>query len=413
MIAPMRAQAGPVTMINRTFPTDRDARRRVLLDAVDEVREAAIAGADEAERLGKLPPAVVEALDDSGLFALKLPAELGGAEADPVTQIEVIEKLAYIEPSVGWCMFIGSTSIGWPGAFLPEESLAAVFKGDHVPHVAGVGGVRGKGVRVEGGYEVSGRFQFASGLGHAEWLVGGATIQDEAEEVLEQRFFLIPVSDAFVHDNWQVAGLKGTSSGDFSLDSLFVPAAMTWDWQDLAQGRPQRGGPIFRLGMPSFTANEHAAFSLGVGRRALDLVIEIAQSKRRGHGAAATLVGDRPVFQRFVGEADLRLRAARALVCELYERAWQEVSAGRSIEPALATELRAAGVLATETAVHVAGQAMKYGGGAALFLDNMLQRCFRDVVASGQHLAVSDTQYEAHGQFKLGMGENVPQTGTR
>jgi alkylation response protein AidB-like acyl-CoA dehydrogenase len=83
------------------------------------------------------------------------------------------------------------------------------------------------------------------------------------------------------------------------------------------------------------------------------------------------------------------------------------------VEPSLATELRAVGVFATETAVDVAGQAMKYGGGSALFLDNMLQRCFRDVVASGQHLAVSDTSYEAHGKFKLGMGEDVPQTGTR
>jgi indole-3-acetate monooxygenase len=400
-------------MTTRTYPSDREAKRQVLLDAVDEVREAAIAGADEAEQNGKLPPAVVQALDDSGLFGLKLPAELGGAEADPVTQIEVIEKMAYIEPAVGWCMFIGATSIGWPGAFLPDSTVGAVFESDHVPHVAGVGGVRGRGTAVDGGYEISGRFQFASGIGHAEWLVGGAAIQDEAGEMVEQRFFLIPVSQAVKHDNWQVAGLKGTSSGDFSTDSLFVPADMTWDWQDLARGNPQRGGAIFHLGMPAFTANEHAAFSLGVGRRALDLAIETAQSKRRGHGAAATLIGDRPVFQRFIGEADLRLRAAHALVCELHERAWQEVSAGRSIEPDLATELRAVGVLATEVAVDVAGHAMKYGGGAALFLDNMLQRCFRDVVASGQHLAVSDTAYEAHGQFKLGMGENVPMTGTR
>lgn len=397
----------------RGYPKDREALRRVLLEAVETVREAAEAGADEAERIGRLPDAVVKALDDSGLFAMKLPAELGGAEADPVTQIEVIEKMAGIEPSVGWCMFIGATSIGWPGAFLPDESIPRIFKGDHVPHVAGVGGVRGRGVAVEGGYQISGRFQFASGIGHAEWLVGGAAIHDEAGETVEQRFFLMPVSDAVNHDNWQVAGLKGTSSGDFSLDAVFVPTEMTWDWQDLAQGNPKRGGPLFRMGMPGFTSDEHAAFSLGVGRKCLDLVIEMAQSKRRGHGAASALIGDRPVFQRFVGESDLRLRAARALVVELQERAWQEVCAGRHIEPSLATELRSAGVLATETAVDVATQAMRYAGGSALFLTNKLQRCFRDLIASGQHLAVSDTAYEAHAQFLLGMGENVPMTGTR
>jgi alkylation response protein AidB-like acyl-CoA dehydrogenase len=402
-----------MTTQTRSYPADREAKRRMLLDAVDEVREAAEAGAAEAEAIGRLPPAVVKALDDSGLFAMKLPAELGGAEADPVTQIEVIEKMAYVEPSVGWCMFIGATSAGWPGAFLPEESLPRVFKGDHVPHVAGVGGVRGRGVAVEGGYEISGRFQFASGMAHAEWLVGGAAIQDKSGETVEQRFFLIPVDQAVNHDNWQVSGLKGTSSGDFSTDALFVPKEMTWDWQDLAQGRPQRGGPIFRLGMPAFTAMEHPSFALGVARRSLDLVLETAQEKLRGHGAQATLIAQRPVFQRFVGEADLRLRASHALVCELHEKAWQEVCAGRSIEPALSTELRAVGTLATETSVDVAGQAMKYGGGSALYLDNMLQRCFRDVVASAQHLAVSDTSYEMHGKFKLGLGAEVPMTGTR
>jgi alkylation response protein AidB-like acyl-CoA dehydrogenase len=100
-------------------------------------------------------------------------------------------------------------------------------------------------------------------------------------------------------------------------------------------------------------------------------------------------------------------------VRQLHERAWQEVSAGRPIEPELATELRAVGVYATETAVDVAGQSMKYGGGSALYLDNMLQRCHRDVVASAQHFAVSDAAFESHGKFKLGRGDEVIMTGTR
>jgi alkylation response protein AidB-like acyl-CoA dehydrogenase len=394
-------------------PRDRAAKRQALLDAVDSVQEAAAAGALAAEELGALPPDTVAALDASGLWGLKLPAELGGAEADPVTQIDVIEKLAYVEPSVAWCMFIGATSVGWAGAFLPDESIPKVFKGDHIPHIAGVGGVRGRGVAVEGGYRLSGRFQFSSGISHAEWLVGGVAIQDETGEVREQRYFLVPVAEALLHDNWQVAGLKGTSSGDFSLEGVFVPEAMTWNWQDTAQGRPKRGGAIFRLGAPAFTANEHPAFALGVGRRALDLVIETAQSKRRGQGAASTLIGDRQVFQRFVGESDLRLRAARALAVEVNEKAWQEACAGRPLEPRLHTELRAVGVLVTETCLEVTSGAMRYTGGSALFLDNMLQRCFRDLVAASQHLAVSDVAYESHGLFQLGMGEQVPMPGTR
>ena len=89
------------------FPKERREKRRLLLDAVEAVRDTVAASADESERLGTLVPAAVEAIRDAGLFTLKLPQPLGGAEADPVTQIEVIEALAYIDASAGWCLMIG------------------------------------------------------------------------------------------------------------------------------------------------------------------------------------------------------------------------------------------------------------------------------------------------------------------
>ena len=71
--------------------------------------------------IGTLAPAAVEVMRDAGLFTLKLPEVLGGAEADPVTQIEVIEALSYIDASAGWCLMIGATAIGQPGAFTGDE----------------------------------------------------------------------------------------------------------------------------------------------------------------------------------------------------------------------------------------------------------------------------------------------------
>ena len=115
----------------------------MLLDAVDSVRDVVVACADESEALGDLAPAAVRAMDEAGLFALKLPAELGGAEADPVTQLEVIERMAYNDPSAGWAPMIGATSIGWIGAFLPDESVAQIFAGGRIPTAAGIGGVSG------------------------------------------------------------------------------------------------------------------------------------------------------------------------------------------------------------------------------------------------------------------------------
>src|SRR4051812_47443303 len=195
-----------------SYPTDREAKRRILLDAVGSVRDVVVACADESEALGDLAPAAVRAMDEAGLFALKLPAELGGAEADPVTQLEVIERMAYYDPSAGWMQMIGATSIGWIGAFLPQESAAQVFKGGRIPTAAGIGGVSGIATPVEGGYSLTGRFAFVSGIPHSEWLVVSARVQREAEPdpdaPPETRVFAFRTAGVNMHDDWHVAGLK-------------------------------------------------------------------------------------------------------------------------------------------------------------------------------------------------------------
>jgi alkylation response protein AidB-like acyl-CoA dehydrogenase len=394
--------------MNQGFPPGRDEKRQILLQAVQDVSRTVTAGVDEAEAIATLPMPMVQAIQAADLFKLKLPAELGGADADPVTQLEVIEALSYVYPSAGWVLMTNATAIGQTGAFLPDETIPRVFVNGHVPRAATCGGVTSTAVPVDGGYRVNGRWQFVSGVPHAEWLSLGARVAGESDGPPKIRTCIIPVSSVRIHDNWQVAGLKGTGSCDVSVEDLFVPEAFTWDRSDRLRGQPKRGGPIFLLGLPGFVSNEHAGFALGVGRCALDLIVEVAQTKRRGRGPAAVTLVDRPVFQRWVGESDLRLRAARALAIEVHERAWQSVSAGHTPDPWLEGEMRASAVLCTEVAAEIATQAFRFGGGAALFLTSKLQQYMRDINAGAQHLAVSDVAYENHGQFVLGISEADP-----
>ena len=216
--------------------------------------------------------------------------------------------------------------------------------------------------------------------------------------------FTFPASEAQIHDNWQVAGLKGTGSCDFSVTDLFVPEAYVFDWLG---GQPRRGGSLYRMGIPGYFAFEHAAFALGVGRRALDTILEQSLSKRRGYKPSASLA-ERPTFQRAMGECDLRLRAARALVVEILEEAWEEVGAKGVVEPRLQAEMRSSALFATDVSTEVVSVAFRYGGASALFLSNILQRCLRDVNAAAQHLVVSETSYEVHGQFALGFSDADP-----
>ncbi len=139
---------------------------------------------------------------------------------------------------------IGSTSIGWPGAFLPDAGAERVFKGGRIPTAAGSGGINGTAERIEGGYRVTGHYLFASGARHADWLLGGApVVNGEPGDVI---MFVVPAEDATIHlDTWDVAGLKGSGSCDFSVTDLFIPDELTWSRTALVQGTPNRGGPIF------------------------------------------------------------------------------------------------------------------------------------------------------------------------
>src|SRR5215471_5684927 len=111
------------------FPIDRAQKRRFLLDAVASVRGILAAHADEGETQRTLPQASVDALTDSGLFAMKCPAELGGAEADPVTQIEVIEAVSYIDPSTVWSVAICNGGVSIAGSLLSKTAVDRMFGG--------------------------------------------------------------------------------------------------------------------------------------------------------------------------------------------------------------------------------------------------------------------------------------------
>ena len=389
-----------------SFPAAREQKRKVLLEAVESIRETVLDCANDAEQTATLPKAAVDALEGAGLFALKLPAEFGGAEADPVTQIEVIEAMALIDSSAAWCMMIGATNIASPAVMLPDEAVRQIFHNGSVPRAAGVGMPSGKAVPVNGGYRVTGRWKFASGIRHSRWLSAGVHVEADGTESEPIRRVVFPTEQAEILDDWQVAGLEGTGSNGFSVADLFVPEEFTWSMG----ARPKRGGPLYLLGRSGFVANEHAAIALGLGRRALNGIISLAQTKMRG-STSRTLVATRPSFQRAIGECDLRLRAVRALVMQVFEKAWDVVCAGSPPEPELQTEMRGCATLATDVAVEATSMAFRYGGGEALYLSSDLQRCHRDMDAAAQHLFVSDAVYENLGKFALGLPDAMDMTG--
>ena len=382
---------------------DNQEARQKLLAAVDGIADILTAQAATDEESGTLSATTVTALQDAGMFRLKLPASLGGAEADPATQIHVLEALSYANPAAGWCAMVGSTAVGLPGAFLPDATIAEIFPAGRIPRGAIVAMPIGKTEPVDGGYRLTGRWPFASGVRHSEWIAAGAMVTRDGTP--ERRMMIFPTASATLHDNWQVAGLKGTGSCDFSTDDLFVLEAFTWD--PLA-GVPQRGGPLYWIGHPGFVANEHAGFALGLASRALDSFTERETAKKRGYTGKLSSLAARPAVQRMLGAGTMRLHAARALATELNDAAWHAVQAGAPPSPRLQGELRAVATHCTDVALDIVTEAFRYSGGGAIYQQNILQQCLRDMNVAAQHLMVSEIAYENLGQMILGVPDVNP-----
>jgi alkylation response protein AidB-like acyl-CoA dehydrogenase len=205
----------------------------------------------------------------------------------------------------------------------------------------------------------------------------------------------VPKAQAEVIDNWHVAGLQGTGSLDFSLDGVFVPSHFTYDL-----GTPAvRGGDLFRLGMPAFVSNEVPPLAIGLARRALDDMTDLATHTARFPGGPT--VSERAVFHKELGRAETQIRAARAVHREAMGLAWESAVAGTTPGEELQLAVTTASVYAVETCADVVTGLFRYGGGRVLALANPMQRHLRNVLAARQHLALSEENYEIAGRYLL------------
>ena len=382
---------------------DPTACRRALFDGIAAVEQVLLAQSAIDEQQGTLSPASLAALIASGALRMKLPAVLGGFEADLVTQMAVLEKLATLNASVAWCAMVGATSLALPGAFQPAAGIAQMFAHGVIPCGAIVVTPSGEATPASGGYWLSGRWSFASGVRHAQWVVALARVPQPGGAAPAIHVLVVPQAACEIIDNWQVSGLQGTGSCDIILRDVWVPLEMSW-----ALGAPpQRGGVLYHIGLPAFVAYEHAGFALGIARRVLDGVVEILRTKQRGYTPGGARMTERGAVQRALGHAEMRLRAARALAVEVNEEVWAAAATGA---PPLALQClaRSAAVYATEVATEVVGEAFRYAGASAIYQSHYLQRCLRDLDVAAQHYMVSDTAYENLGQIKLGYTDVNP-----
>jgi alkylation response protein AidB-like acyl-CoA dehydrogenase len=378
-----------------------------LIEAAQALGPTVAGVRDEIERERRLPPSLVEKLRELGFFSLWLARDLGGPELSLADFVRVIEALARWDGSVAWCVTNGGAYARFSG-FLPDGVARRIFVEERAA-VAGNMGPIGRAVPVPGGYRLTGRWAYGSGITHSGWLLGGCVVLDgEAprrgpDGAPDTRIMFFPAAAAEVIDTWEVGGLRGTGSHDYRVTDLFVPAS------HVASGAGDDArlpGTLFALPRHTAFAVTIAAVPLGIARAALDGLRELSAAKTPRIGSA--MLRDRPVVQAAVGRAEAMLRAARAFLLEACDEVWNAASSGAPLSPkqrALARLACAHVVEATKTVVRIAYDA---GGGTSVYESCPLQRCFRDVHAAAQHVQVHSANFETGGRVLLGLDPGTP-----
>ena len=243
---------------------------------------------------------------------------------------------------------------------------------------------------VEGGIILDGRWKYASGVPHSEWILLTALGKDSPGV----KIAVVERSQIELAGEWNVIALRGTGSIDVVARSVFVP-----DRRIVAPSDPiRRGCTMFNLGYQAYVAPENLGFTLGVCQRFIDEIVIYAQGKARGFDGR---LADRGAFKYELGKAQLQLESARGYARDEFRAVDAVIRRGEN--PPNDTSSRLGGVIAyaTETAVGAITNLFHFAGAGALFESSVLQRCFRDAVGSHQHLMASNIAYDRRGELML------------
>ena len=371
-----------------------------MTELIQRAHDLASAVAPHVDRINherRIPEDVVRPLIEAGFFRLLLPRSLGGSELEHPEFLKIVRVFAETDASVGWC--VNQNNVFSTNAVRISESAAHEIWGDPTTVVTNGPPRPGtKAIKSEGGYRLTGRWDFSSGISHATWVAALAPVHESGRsDPIEMRTFVIPKSQVEVIDEWFVGGLRGTASQSFVTDNLFVPTERSYGLNE-----PSREpGPLYVIHTTPMFASGFANVALGVARTALNFAIDI--TKRKIQQGGANILSADTTTQRMIGQAEASWNSARAFLDEATTQMWQTVVKHHQLPPAERIEVRLAGTHAIRSSADVVNTAYTICGSTAIFETNTIQRCFQDAHAIRQQIQGRPDHYDTAGRFYVGM----------
>lgn len=355
------------------------------------------------ESLGVLAPEVVDALHEQRLFRMLLPRAYGGEEVNLVTWFRALEALGKLDASTAWCVGQINGCAATASALAPDvtrtiwsEPRAALSWGPPL---------RARADEVDGGHRLTGQWGMSSGSRQANWVGMMAPVFDRAGAPVAlahgapSRMFLVPVSQVELDDDWNVLGLRATSSGGFKASDVFVPDGFSMlHHHDMGAVIDTT---LYRFSLLNMFAIGFCAIALGIARSMLDAAIKLATEKKPR--LAEVALRDNHHVQFLIGEAEPRLRSARGYVETTTEQAWNSVVTSGELSRAHYADIRMATTFAMHEARAVSQVAWDVVGASAIFSAGPFERRWRDINTVTQQLQGRKSHLQDVGAYLLGL----------
>lgn len=366
--------------------------------------------AAECERIRRPVVDVWNAIRATGCFYHFLPRKYGGLEFDVDTFLDAMLPLAEGCASTGWVTSFCVEHV-WMLSQFPEQFQDEIFggRGEQVPYVIapGVTAPPGQAVPVDGGYRISGRWKWGTGIMNSDWVMVSCAIPDDPER--RALFCALPTSEVMVLDTWHIDGMEGTGSHDLLIKDAFIPEYRTMNMNDMRAGTGHGArlydNPVYRQPMTPFLGVTAAIGAVGIGRATVATFAE--QLQQRVIPGSTIRQSDKPAAQMRLGRANVEIATAEMLLRSAVNRN-VELAAG----PVPATfEQRSFMRLQIAQAVEICRRAVRSlveaAGAGAHVRGNPLQRHLRDVNVMSNHVIYDiDAASELHGRALLGMEPN-------
>jgi len=376
------------------------------IEAAKKIAPRLAERAAQAEQIRRIPQESIKELNDSGLLRLMQPKRYGGSELGLGVLMDVVLEVCKGCSSTAW-VYSNLASHSWNIGQFELQAQEDMWADDPFALAAtGLAFPCGKATPVAGGYQVSGKWPFGSGVDASTWMLVGAMTEQNGGAP-QRRFFLIPQSDFKSLDNWQAYGLTGTGSHDVQMEGAFVPEHRSVSAEIFAAGQNLPGAKLYSnklFQMPTFAAFAYvlSIVPLGTAKAAVE---QFTQTMRNRAGTyTGSRIAELSSVQARIAEAAACVEFAETVV----RRDWTDLeNAVQDSEfPSMETKLRwkRNAAFATSLAVRAIDALMPAAGAAGLSLHLPLQRQFRDIHAASSHIGLTwDVHAAAYGQSALGL----------